>query len=383
MSRKYSKSAIDRAGDFFRDPKLYQDEWLARFDEPYGILAHWRSLHALPLVVITTTLRYRASRVSENTIVAQRLKRFASVSSKLVKTPGMALTRMQDIAGCRAVVSTVDEVYRLKDLYENRAARQRPGSPELISVRDYILQPKSSGYRSLHLVMKYRAAKDQYSDCDGLRVEIQIRSKLQHVWAMAVETADSLTGQALKAGTGRPEWHMFFRLMSTAIALKENLPIVDGTDENEVYWRIKKLVTELKIIALFEGMGGAVEQLPAEEFRAKHRQDMYLLTFDARAQRTDYAIYSRDEFAEAAAAYASGERRYVNDPDVHIVLVEAGSMRDLRAAYPSYFSDATQFIELVRDCCDLGTRARSPRAADRVSFPQYDEDDGIYEDVPQ
>ncbi|MCU1328332.1 MAG: RelA/SpoT domain protein [Bryobacterales bacterium] len=379
MPRKFSKGAIDRAGNFFRadDSQIDARDWFEMFDPAYEALSHWRTLHAHPLRVVTNTLKSRATSIASSAIVAQRLKRFASVSSKLLKRPEMALTRMQDIAGCRAVLPSVDDVYRLKRTYDLYAARSRPTSPDLVGLRDYIMQPKPDGYRSLHLVMKYRTSNDRFSDCAGLRVEIQIRSKLQHVWAMAVETASSLTGQALKAGEGREPWKEFFRLMSTAIAIKENLPIVAGTDEGSVYRKIRRLARQLKVILVFDGMGGTVDLFSTEDARPAHRQDLYLLTFDAREQKTYYHMFRSDRFDDAVAAYGTAERSHVNDPDVHVVLVEVGSLRDLRAAYPSYFSDASQFTDLVREFCNLGSSSRPFRSDDRAVFPvEYGYDPG-------
>jgi ppGpp synthetase/RelA/SpoT-type nucleotidyltranferase len=42
----------------------------------------------------------RAKRVSNVAIVAQRLKRFESIASKLVREPNMKLSQMQDLGGC-------------------------------------------------------------------------------------------------------------------------------------------------------------------------------------------------------------------------------------------------------------------------------------------
>ena len=37
---------------------------------------------------------------------------------------------------------------------------------------------------------------------DDLRIEMQIRTKLQHIWATAVETMGTFLGQALKSRQG-------------------------------------------------------------------------------------------------------------------------------------------------------------------------------------
>jgi hypothetical protein len=64
---------------------------------------------------------------------------------------------------------------------------------------------------------------------DGQRIEIQIRSKLQHLWATAVETAQIFTGQALKSKVknASADWLRFFALTSSAFALREETPTVE------------------------------------------------------------------------------------------------------------------------------------------------------------
>jgi ppGpp synthetase/RelA/SpoT-type nucleotidyltranferase len=121
---------------------------------------------------------------------------------------------MQDIAGCRAVVRTIGQAYRLKQKYENYANARPDAGPELVQkwTKDYIKQPKPDGYRSIHLVLKYRSSRPDLKDFNGLRIELQIRSQLQHAWAMAVETASAITNQALKSGKGEEEWKQFFKL---------------------------------------------------------------------------------------------------------------------------------------------------------------------------
>ena len=59
--------------------------------------------------------------------------------------------------------------------------------------------------------MIYRYSSDKgKKDYNGLLVEIQIRSKLQHLWATAVETVDFFTSQTIKSNQGQKEWVTFF-----------------------------------------------------------------------------------------------------------------------------------------------------------------------------
>src|SRR5262245_850816 len=94
------------------------------------------------------------------------------------------LSRMQDIAGCRIVVEGVmaqEETILL-------LRREFPAA----KVSDRRLNP-SHGYRAVHLIVTIREKP----------VEIQIRTKLQHLWAEYSEKCADVVDPALKYGGGK------------------------------------------------------------------------------------------------------------------------------------------------------------------------------------
>ena len=164
----------------------------------------------------------------------------------------MKLSQMQDIGGCRAVVRTVGRVDALVKLYA-RARAKNPHRAVYVKPFDYIKCPKVDGYRGVHLIYKYRSQSRTHGKWNGLRIEIQLRSILQHAWATAVETVDAFTGQALKtsAGTGseRKNWGRFFALISSAIAIREKRPPVpDYAQPTDLFsWMNSNLAHQLKV----------------------------------------------------------------------------------------------------------------------------------------
>src|SRR5260370_41876111 len=161
----------------------------------------------------------------------------------------MKLSQMQDIAGCRAVMPTVRDVEKLVARYEISNAKNPSGRPEFVKKYDYIAQPKKDGYRSVHFVYKYRTTSKHLEDFNGLRIEVQLRSQLQHAWATAVETVSTFTGQALKSNVGSDECKRFFALMGSAIALRERKPLGPDTptDEHKVIAELRQLTTQLQL----------------------------------------------------------------------------------------------------------------------------------------
>ena len=130
-------------GQSFRNPHL---------DEALTIINNWRSSHAYPLNTFQMGLRRAVRHVRPPWIVAQRIKRLPAIRLKLSLNPNMALSQMQDIGGCRAVVATVGQVKDLVDHYQSSRSKQ-----QLLRLTDYIAQPRRSGYRSVHAIFKYHS----------------------------------------------------------------------------------------------------------------------------------------------------------------------------------------------------------------------------------
>lgn len=79
-----------------------------------------------------------------------------------------ALENLNDIVGVRAVCLFKDDIYHIKD-YINK-------QPDILILKekDFIKKPKSSGYRSLHLILKI----------DGIKVELQLRTPAMDFWSV-------------------------------------------------------------------------------------------------------------------------------------------------------------------------------------------------------
>lgn len=148
------------------------------------------------------TLRSRARVVYGSPLVAQRIKRLRSIESKLRRWEKMQLARMHDIGGCRAVMRTVDQVHRVVEIYDQSRMKSPNRGAQFVRKYDYIAHPKPDGYRGIHLVYRYRSSSRGKKIYNGLRIEIQLRTQLQHAWATAVEAVSMFTGQALKSNVG-------------------------------------------------------------------------------------------------------------------------------------------------------------------------------------
>lgn len=79
-----------------------------------------------------------------------------------------ALENLNDIVGVRAVCLFKDDIYHIKDYISKQPDIQ------ILKEKDFIKKPKSSGYRSLHLILKI----------DGIKVELQLRTPAMDFWSV-------------------------------------------------------------------------------------------------------------------------------------------------------------------------------------------------------
>ena len=220
----YTRGQIDRAGRTLRcaligvQPLPSADE----LREATRVVEAFRSAHRLPM--ISARMGLRSCIHTEGLAVVeltQRLKRMPTVVDKLRRLPTMKLSSLQDLGGCRAVFATQAEVARAQQRFMANS-RRRNGTED--TVRDYVARPRDSGYRALHLWTRYR----------GLRIEVQLRTQLQHRWAANVEDLSALTGIDYKSGEGPEEVHAWLRLLSQSYAYAEAGVRPDGRFELEL-----------------------------------------------------------------------------------------------------------------------------------------------------
>ena len=112
--------------------------------------------------------------------VNTRLKTMDSIIDKVKRTncpPDVAVVRerIRDIAGVRITCAFVADAYWVAQMITSQA------DIEVLQVKDYIAQPKSNGYQSLHLIVTVPVFLSNRSEL--VPVEIQIRTIAMDFWA--------------------------------------------------------------------------------------------------------------------------------------------------------------------------------------------------------
>jgi ppGpp synthetase/RelA/SpoT-type nucleotidyltranferase len=306
------------------------------------VLSSWRTAHAVPINTLQAFLRKKVKDLHfSSPIVAQRLKRTPSIISKLERFPSMDLDRMQDIGGIRVVVNSIHDINRLySELNSSKFKHQLVLPPN-----DYIKEPKPDGYRSLHQVVKYRNVK--HPEFNDLRIELQIRTKLQHSWATAVETLGMLEKCSLKSGEGDEKIKKFFKIASALFSIQEESPVIDefkGNSKPELIFKFKELEDELSVLRKLEGIAVSARHIQTTNPNFMGYHVIQLFATQGKVRLTAF-----DDPSDAESFYYAKELETRNNLDTAVVLMSAGTLKDIKRAYPNYFLDTKDFLKNIKN----------------------------------
>lgn len=331
---KYSRKEISKAGNILTESKSDDEINIALIK-----INDWRTNHIHPLKVLKRRLEKALELSKINPyLISQRLKRLTSIIYKLDLNPKMGLGGMQDIGGFRAVLNDVKDLNKLKlEIEQNYIL----GKHEKNS--NYIEIPKESGYRGIHYIYKYHSRVDKY---DSLRVELQIRTKLQHYWATAVETVGIITKTSLKSSQGSDEWLYFFKIVNSLFAIKEKLPVLHEHKDilvEDLMVEFYQLCSKLNVIDTLKALNVTSDHLEKKKFPGH----FYLININLIEKLVNIKVYSKSQYQIATDDYLELEKN-IQDEKNAVVLVSASSFKSLKKAYPSYFLDTTEFIESLQ-----------------------------------
>lgn len=115
-------------------------------------------------------IEYIKSRIKTPESIVKKLKRYGYES-----TIDNMVNHVNDIAGIRIVCSFTSDIYRLAEMIGKQ------NDLTVVSVKDYIKNPKESGYKSYHMLVSVPIfLTDRVVDT---KVEIQIRTIAMDFWA--------------------------------------------------------------------------------------------------------------------------------------------------------------------------------------------------------
>lgn len=331
----YDMKDVRRAGQALAGNLVWTDETAESIREFFRIANNWRDSHAFPMRRLRSALygQMRKQKVEGNTVA--RLKRMPSIRRKL-RNQQWPLDAIQDLAGCRAILPSIKDVNSLIE------AMRKNSNQHLHRENSYIASPKPDGYRCHHMVFKFQGVGDEAVFNDR-RIEIQIRTRLQHSWATAVETVGLFRRENMKAGEGDPHWLRLFLLMSAEFAVAEKCPEPLNVPKRTA--RVKEIIEldkRLQATDALENMSHAVRYSDTFYVDPESRPEYYLIVYDrankvVNVRPSDGAILGVKTYDETELDAEKAKN------GVTAVLVEADGIEALKAAYPNYFGDVQLF----------------------------------------
>lgn len=323
-----SKNAINRAGEALRTRSSLSHGQL-------GALEAWRLAHNDVVNSFQSLLRQRAAR-SKGIEVAQRLKRRSTIIDKLRRYPEMQLSRMDDVAGCRLIFQDISALTSFRQ--ELHGAKFYHVRKNELTKYDYIASPTERGYRGIHDVYEYRARQNRSPACNGLLIELQFRTQLQHAWATAVEVVTQMTENEPKFDRGDRRHIRLFSLASEILARvhEERKSCLPDLTDVQLIEEFETLDADLSVMGMFYNLA-TFEWIDAQA-KSKH-----VILQMPRGERL--RLHSFDLELEASATLLELERQF---PEDDIVLVGADTVSEVTSAFRNYFHDVGDFLRLMR-----------------------------------
>ena len=268
-------------------------------------------------------------------IISQRLKRLPSIIGKLKRFPELRLSRMQDLAGARIILPNIKDTEEVANYLKNKVYKQKDKNKFLfVREKNYILEPKEDGYRSIHQIFKYQGKKE--SQLEGYQIELQIRTRLQHQWATSVEIIDSIKQQSLKTGGGDAYYREFFKLSSKLMEYIEF-----KKDMNEISDKIKRLSDLDKEFNILKTLSSL--RVVTKELEGIKSKEYLILILDYKGNTVRYIPVFEENISRDYLMY---EQEYKGENN-NVVSVSVENLKNLKKAYPNYFLDAREFVTTI------------------------------------
>lgn len=332
-------SQVNKAGDLLRKADSSAEKRLNALQT----LSQWRVAHSYVLDDVYEKLVEKCKEQELcDALIAKRLKCLSSIVYKLNRFSGR-LSKIQDIAGIRVILKTQDKVER----FYNKLLQSKFIEAYTVSSKDYIESPKNDGYRSIHLI--YKNPSTSHRELKDLVAEIQIRTRLQHAWATAVETLGVIEHTPFKLGVGEESFKRFFKLSSALFSIYEKTPVLEelrGYSKEDLVAEFEELEQRLNIFTKLKGVTIATNRILTNGQNQGYYQ---LLELNTEVGTVTVIPFAKDKAKDAEQMYTTKEASHSSN--IMVVLVSVGDLTKVKKAYPNYFLDADIFIKELKRIC--------------------------------
>ncbi len=174
------------------------------------LLPYQQAVEELKIKFKSIRKEYRdMSKYSPIEFVTGRVKKISSIIEKCerrhIKIDEIEEV-MEDIAGIRIMCQFKDDIYNVVELIRDRDGKDL----EIFYEKDYVSDPKESGYKSYHIIIKY-SVQTAFGE-KNILAELQIRTLAMNFWATIEHSLNYKYRENIPAKVRK-------RLMSTARAV--------------------------------------------------------------------------------------------------------------------------------------------------------------------
>ena len=321
--------SIRKIGEKLREGIELTEEEKLEFD-------NFREAHNI--IIKLFTIELKKVNFSKQHLTASRNKRIETIISKLCRPEKPKLDRIHDIAGTRIIFENIKSLEDYIDILENT---------ELVNFKEkinedknrynYIKNPKSDGYRSIHKVfyyssnIPYSTLNEKRFNLENKKIELQLRTRLQHIWATTVEIYDIINKSNIKTGTHNKletKEGLFFKKCSLVFEG------IESNDVEKIKININEIFRDKDLVEIYNRLKGIKNIKNIQLPKTLGSDEVFILITDLNKGKTTF--FTTDPIEK-------------NDKGEYILLLlTLGDIKKLKNVYPNYFLNTNEFISILK-----------------------------------
>ena len=340
--------SIRKIGEKLREGIELTEEEKLEFD-------NFREAHNI--IIKLFTIELKKVNFSKQHLTASRNKRIETIISKLCRPEKPKLDRIHDIAGTRIIFENIKSLENYIDILENT---------ELVNFKEkinedknrynYIKNPKSDGYRSIHKVfyyssnIPYSTLNEKRFNLENKKIELQLRTRLQHIWATTVEIYDIINKSNIKTGTHNKletKEGLFFKKCSLVFEG------IESNDVEKIKININEIFRDKDLVEIYNRLKGIKNIKNIQLPKTLGSDEVFILITDLNKGKTTFFTTDPIEKNDKQdtflinASYRRLEEKNTKGEYI-LLLLTLGDIKKLKNVYPNYFLNTNEFISILK-----------------------------------
>ena len=340
--------SIRKIGEKLREGIELTEEEKLEFD-------NFREAHNI--IIKLFTIELKKVNFSKQHLTASRNKRIETIISKLCRPEKPKLDRIHDIAGTRIIFENIKSLEDYIDILENT---------ELVNFKEkinedknrynYIKNPKSDGYRSIHKVfyyssnIPYSTLNEKRFNLENKKIELQLRTRLQHIWATTVEIYDIINKSNIKTGTHNKletKEGLFFKKCSLVFEG------IESNDVEKIKININEIFRDKDLVEIYNRLKGIKNIKNIQLPKTLGSDEVFILITDLNKGKTTFFTTDSIEKNDKQdtflinASYRRLEEKNTKGEYI-LLLLTLGDIKKLKNVYPNYFLNTNKFISILK-----------------------------------